>query len=128
MVKKDTGVILKWGMTRYPNARYRTWFLRSLNAELKPCAASYDKRLILDQERMMCERYPGKMNHERRAGRFAGGLSSFVLDLDPTPIGMGRFGAHVLINDVDPMVKKAQNSRQKSLEWWLSTGMPDDQP
>lgn len=47
-------------------------------------------------------------------------VAGIVYAVDPTPVGIGKGIAEVMIEKVDPWVKKMQRRRSRSVDYWLS--------
>lgn len=69
LVNKDSGAVLKWGITKNPATRYSRRYLNRINAEFLEVAAG-NRANMLRLEREHIRRIPGRMNRERFAGSY----------------------------------------------------------
>jgi hypothetical protein len=114
ILKDEAGNLRKWGVTKNPKTRYSKIFLASPRADFLPVCQSTNRAQMLEQERLMIKGNAGPLNRERWAIR----PKDVIYAFDPTPIGAGMAGAKILIQHVDPMVKKAQRARERAFHYW----------
>ncbi len=69
LVDKDTGALLKWGVTKNPATRYSQRYLAKHNARIQEIATG-SRRDMLRLEREHIRRIPGSLNKERYAGSY----------------------------------------------------------